>query len=167
MQTPLPNIINVKVLSDQFPYSEMISIFAIIVSILAVIISTCQNQRTRDISLHAEYFRVIFDKYLIKKLPKLRAKISFKETNEIVGVDELCDELNNMRRDSQFFHYSNNTFYNKLVVNLQALEDCLVLAKNRKFSSPEQESFLISVQAKYNSIYSIIECSYRGSSIPK
>lgn len=140
----------------------ILSLIAIMVSVITHIREQNNTQRINAINLDAEFYRKIFFNSLINQIPAQRIKIKLSN-NRVSKVDGLSKELNDLRKRCAFFKFKNAEFYNPLVNKLQDLEDKLVLLPNEdridenKFRKIEME-----LDKNIREIYEFIMKSYNG-----
>ncbi len=142
----------------------ILSIIAIFVAGLVGYLQSSQIRISSLLDLESQYFREIYSKYLLKKIPEALQQISFPE-QKISGSESLQECLTNMRHDSAYYRWTNPEFYQKLKTSMSDLEDYVVNASNRTFDPELQTDFNANVQAKLNIIYSTITNSYHGKSL--
>lgn len=131
---------------------EVVAVLAAIISVIAAIDVHIQNKKLNKINLKAGYFDTIYKEYLIFIIPKARTYITFLD-GKLAGTDKLVNELNNLRRDSLYFFYSDRKFYDGLKNKLQTLEDYLIISQNEYFTSDEQKIVFENIQNDLTKIY--------------
>lgn len=119
----------------------VLSIIAIVISIITIFIEFCGNQRVNRINLEANFYEKIYNEFLIDKIPNARNAIVYNN-NKVSGADELIDVLNDMRRKSLFFKYKEEKFYNTLCKKLQDLENELVKKSDLELDSDDYCKFV-------------------------
>lgn len=147
---------------------SILSIGAIIMSGIAILVSFLtvrwqmkQEDKRQTIDLSSSYYKDIYWEYLIKKIPEARSFVSHsKFDNEILGTDTIIDELNNIRRDSIFFKFTDENFYNNICEKFQNLEDKYVKAD--KMIAKKYEEFNDEVDVMLSEIYDLITSKYTG-----
>ena len=82
----------------------VLSIIAIVISVIAMCSEFFGSQRISRINLEAHFFEEIYNDYLLDKLPSARNKVTYNN-NIVTGTEELVDVLNEIRRKSIFFKY--------------------------------------------------------------
>ena len=82
----------------------IISIFALIVSILSIYFNIRINNKT----LNLEYHKEIFKNYIIIKIPEARSKVHIY--NRFDQVEDLVDVLQSLKKDIVFYKYIDNKF---------------------------------------------------------
>jgi len=143
--------------------SLIISIAAFLVSIIAIIVTFCQNKSITTLNLQSRYFEKIFDKYLIEKIPKARTYIQYIN-NRLVDADKLIDVLDNVKSDSLYFKYNNNKFYESLKSNIDDLGKFLSECSNIDESDQDKQADNIKeIGNKITNIYQIINTYSTGS----
>lgn len=141
----------------------VLSIIAILISIFAAGFEYLWNNRINKANLEADFFKDIYNDFLVKKIPEARNIIHYN--NEILDdVDSLVDVLNDMRRASLFFKYKDKSYYKALCIKLQALEDKLV-QKSGHMSPDDFASFTMEINQDIEHIYEIIMKKYIGKKI--
>lgn len=144
--------------------SLIISIAAFIVSIVSIIITFYQNKDITSLNLQARYFEKIFDKYLIKEIPRARNYIKYIN-NRLIDADKLIDVLDSVKFDSLYFKYNNNVFYTKLTNAIDNLTDFLSNCSNKNEPDQDKQSDNIKeIGNKITIIYQIINTYSTGLS---
>ncbi|MDG4984413.1 hypothetical protein OGZ51_09685 [Lactococcus lactis] len=150
-----------------------LSVAAIIISILAILGSFFtvfwqgrQSANRQKIDLESIFYKDIYWDYLVKKLPESRNFVQHNTVeNRITGTDNIIDELNNIRRDSLFFKFTNENFYEEICEKLQNLEDKYVKAD--KMILEKYDEFNLEVDEMLTEIYDMITSKYTGSDTDK
>lgn len=141
-----------------------ISVAAIGVSLFTVWWQMRNEDKRQTIDLKSSYYKEIYWEYLIKKIPEARSLVSHNQRkNKILGTDTIVDELNNIRRDSIFFRFTDEDFYNDICEKLQNLEDKYVKAD--KMISKKYDEFNQEVDEMLVEIYDLITSKYTGQKI--
>lgn len=144
------------------PNIELIlSIVAIVISLLAIACEFFGNQRINRVNLEANFYEKIYNDFLLTTLPNARKKLVFNN-NIISGTETLIDTLNDIRRDSIFFLYRDEKFYKELCAKLQELEDELVKKSDKVLENDDFCKFTENVNEELEVIYSIIISKYTG-----
>ena len=139
----------------------VLSIIAIIISLVAIAFEFFGNQRINRVNLRSTYYEEIYNGFLVTKIPEARNKLIYNN-NRISNTDELIDVLNDMRRKSLFFKYQDEKFYKKICDLLQNLEDKLVTHGDKSLDSDEYCSFTKAVKESIDKIYKTIFDRYTG-----
>jgi len=139
----------------------ILSIIAIVISLLAIAFEFLGNQRINRINLEANFYEKIYNEFLINDLPNARNKLVYNN-NIVTGVETLIDILNDVRRKSLFFKYRDEKFYNKLCSLLQGLEDELVKKSDIRLENEEFCKFIEYVKESMEKIYDFIISKYTG-----
>ena len=140
------------------------SLIALLISIVAIIVSYKQAQKSKTIELESHYFIAIFSDFLLRKIPEARMKINMKENN-LFDIDEFVDTLNLMRHEALYFQYADKSFYDKLKEKLQDVEDYIVLALNRQYDKEKFITFENGLTRKLVEVYQLIDSRYHGKTI--
>lgn len=94
-------------------------------------------------------------------IPKARARILYNDANgKLLGIDNLIEVLNNIRRDSLFYKFTDKKLYNKITEINQQIEDRLVKIKH--LSPEESDKVLEFLNDNIEELYKVIMKSYRG-----
>lgn len=139
----------------------LLSIIAIIISVITILIEFYGNQRVNRINLEANFFEKIYNDFLVEIIPNARNEIVYNN-NVVSGVETLIDVLNDMRRKSLFFKYKEEKFYNRLCSKLQELENELVEKSDLTLDSDDYCKFTEYIKEALEEIYDIILCKYTG-----
>ena len=152
--------------SNGFTPEVIVSIIAVVISIIAIGFELFGAQRINIINLKSSFYSKIYDDYLMYKIPSARNKILYND-NCVSQTDDLIDLLNEMRRNSLFFKYSDKKFYNGLVEKLQKLENELVTKCDKKLEHDEFCKFNESLNNQLDDIYEYILVEYTGKVFKK
>lgn len=144
----------------------VLSIIAIVISVITIFIEFYGNQRVNRINLEANFYEKIYNDFLIDKIPNARNAIAYNN-NIVSGADELIDVLNDMRRKSLFFKYKEEKFYNELCKKLQELENELVKKSDMELDNDNFCQFVENIKKALEEIYDIVLCKYTGKFIHK
>lgn len=139
----------------------IISIIALVISIISIIFEYVSTQRSIRVNLEAYYYKSIYEDYLIIKIPKARQLIKYNE-NILSDVNPLIKELNDMRRDSLFFKYKDKKFYEEIREQLQSLEDKLVTHSGKMMDHDQFVEFTKGLNSDIEGIYETINKKYLG-----
>ena len=103
-----------------------------------------QTERINHSNSMAKYYNVIFDEFLIYKIPEARRYIRF-EDERLTDFSKLVDELDAMLRSALYFKYTNRDFYKELKCKINELESYLAeCGNNHNYEQDEQaEEFKI------------------------
>lgn len=142
--------------------SLVLSIIAILVSVVVAFVESGREYRLSRIGLEAEYFKDIYKEHLVYKIPSARGYIKFDSANKLIGSDKLIDELQQLRKDSLYFQYNNPAFYEELKQNIQKLENYLVMNEGRVFVGEEQTTAYTRIKDDIENIYRVISNGYLG-----
>ncbi len=140
--------------------SDIIAFLAICISIY-----TCRQQinfaKTNSIkNLETIYFNAIFKNILIYDIPKAQRKIYVNESGIIQDDKDFIKLLNKIRNKSLYFKYTDKDFYDKLVKNLQDLEDFIINRSNTPIV--DRNNFLKSVNDKVEELYKLLIEYYKN-----
>lgn len=134
--------------------SAALSLFAIVVSIYAAFTAN----KSAAAAIRSSNCGVIFDDYLIKKIPQARTTLRFDDKGILCNGNNLCDALADMSMAALFYRYDDKIFFNKLVKECSSLEDLIVEAGNKpKRFEDNQHEFWQAVQKSLESIYRLID----------
>lgn len=147
--------------SNYFTPEVIVSIIALIISIIAIALELYGAQRINIINLKSSFYTKIYDDYLINKIPVARRKILYNN-NCVSNVDDLVKQLNDMRRSSLFFKYSDKNFYDGLVKKLQKLENELVEKCDKELEPDDFCGFNESLNNQLDDIYKFVLTKYTG-----
>ncbi|MGF2154927.1 hypothetical protein [Lactococcus lactis] len=138
------------------------SFLAIVVSGLTAMWQVFQERKRQKIDLNSLFYKDIYWEYLIKKIPESRNFVQHSAIeNKITGTDKITNELNNIRRDSLFFKFTDNEFYQEICKKLENLEDKYVKAD--KMILAKYDEFNKEVDILLTEIYDMITSKYTGT----
>ena len=122
-----------------------------------------QTERINHSNSMAKYFNVIFDDFLIYKIPEARRYIRF-EDERLTDFSKLVDELDNMLKSALYFKYTNREFYRELKCKISDvgnyLADC---GNNYRYEQDEQAEEFKQINEKIEAIYKCINDAYEGN----
>lgn len=144
--------------------SDVLSIIALIISVLVAIIGWIRDGRLSRMTLEAEYFKDIYKKHMIYDIPVARKYIRFNAQGKLLDTDKLIKELQTLNQDSLYFQYNNNEYYEKLKNVIQDLENYLVTNTEKNFTGEEQVNVLSNIKRMMDRIYKVISDGYLGKS---
>lgn len=139
----------------------VLSIFAIIISIISVVFEYFWNQKINKTNLEADFFKDIYGDFLMHEIPKARNVIHYNN-QKVSDTDDLIEVLNEIRRSSLFYQYQDHKFYIELCKQLQELENELVSKTDEVLSNNEYSEFIQKINSDIETIYSIIMNKYIG-----
>lgn len=142
--------------------SLIFAIISTVISVVSIVITFFQNQKINSSSLKSRYFEKIFDEYLIKKIPEAR-KYAKYNNDKLDGANHLIDTMDELKKDSLYFEYSNKEFYEKLKKRIDELGVFLTDCSNRSESNPSQQlKNLSKIEEDITSIYKLINTYSTG-----
>lgn len=144
-------------------FALIVSICALAVSILSPAFEYFWNKRMNNQNLTSEYFREIYGKIIYEDIPVYREYIHFNQNN-ISGTEKLLDVLREIRRKSVYFKIVNSNFYQKLINDIQCLEDYLIKCPNQ-MTNEEFVEFHNQIDMYIEEIYKDISNGYLGKRI--
>ena len=146
----------------------VISIVAVVLSFLSVLVALGsaifayrQNKRLNTINMRAKYYNLIFDEYLITKIPESRKYLRFAD-NKLVDSQQLCDVLSELLNAALYFRYENSVFYSLLKEKIQGIEDFIMECGNKCYIQEEQGKVFTDIHDKLSDLYKCINDSYVG-----
>ncbi len=138
---------------------EMIlSIIAILVSIISFICTFYQANKHNTINLKSRFYEKIFDEYLTEKIPEAMRKIYYdNNTNRLSDADNIRQVLSDLKKECLFFKYSDQKFYKSLIKLINDLEQEI----SNKLNNPEsdnqaQSENILKIGNKVGKIYKYI-----------
>lgn len=140
----------------------VISLISLVSTIILAMITYWQNQKLKIVDLEANYFITIYQGFLCKKIPQARASLKFLN-GKLEGDQQLLDVLNEMRRDSAYFKYVDESFYESVVDELREVEDGIVNINNGPPKNMQEEAeFFMHLTSELQKLYRIISKRYHG-----
>lgn len=136
--------------------------WALVISIISLFISLYslyQNKVINCTNLQADYYKKIFEKYLLKEIPIAVNLISFNDIGKLHDdYKEVSKVLIRMLEECRYFVYANKSFYQKLRNKVTDLDDKLIdvniTTKN------EQDAFIYTIHQDIQSMFRLINKSY-------
>lgn len=144
----------------------IISVIALIASIIVAVVQYKSNIRINHINLEAIYFNDIYKDYLIKKLPKSRSLLHIDSGGKLLYINDLVIDLQQMRKDSLYYLYKDKAYYTELKKSLQKLEDFLVEQSANTIPHEEYANFHYKIEEDLREIYSLITNKFLGVNAP-
>ena len=141
--------------------AAVLSFFSVIVALGSAIYTLKQNKTLNNINMRAKYFNIIFDDYLITKIPQSRKYLRFAN-NKLVDSQQLCDTLSDMLNSALYFRYENKEFYTTLKTKVQDIEDYVMNCGNKIYEQEEQGIVFTTIHNKLADLYKCINDNYTG-----
>ena len=138
--------------------SDILAFFALLISILAIVLECWRWARERKTSLELEYYKFIFDKFLVEEKKKKREYVFYSPQG---GLDksykEFCKCLSDLKKKALFFKYHRSGFYRDLCGLLEEMDEILVIEGGKKqVGTEEQSRFLFELDSKIMNLYETI-----------
>lgn len=143
--------------------SDTLSIIAIFISIMTVFFEFYYTAHNNKSSLMSIYYSETYKKYLTSLVPDARIAISYnKQTKILSGTDVLESVILDMRKDSLYFKYQNKKFYDKLMEELNLIDDLLVLNGQMRLAWNSYKEFEMELDDIIAKMYELINNNYTG-----
>lgn len=139
--------------------ANVLSIIAIVISIGVPTFEYYNDKRINNINIDIQYYDKVYSEYLLERIPECRIRMERKDDGSVLGVDEFIDLLREMRKNSLYFKFANEEFYNEFRRLNQQLEDTLTMLPD-KVSNDAYRSFRRKMDTM---IYQIYECIHKAS----
>lgn len=137
--------------------SCVFSFLAIIVSIIAIVMSNSVEKKVMKISINEKYYSKVFDDYLLYKIPDSRDKLEFID-GKLLGTNEFGMLIDGMVRAAGYFKYQNEVFFKMFYEMASYLEDYLTECSKKKIiDKDEQAQVHREIKEKIECIYKCIE----------
>ncbi len=139
-------------------WALLISIISLLVSFYALF----QNKKINCINLQADYYKTVFEDYLLKEIPIAVRMLKFNEFGKLYDdYKEITKVFIKMLEDCTYFAYANNDFYEKLSEKIIELDDKLVNTANVIINKKDKQStFIYEIHQDIQSIIKLINKSY-------
>jgi hypothetical protein len=141
--------------------SVIVSIISILMSLSTAYFQRRLSKKSQKISLESIYYKEIYWKYLVGKIPDAREYVQFaNSTKEVTDTDRIEEVLIDMRRDSLFFKFTDLNFYDSILFEITNIENKYVTADKmiyEKYIDFEKE-----VDSLLNEVYDMILSKYLG-----
>jgi len=143
-------------------WALIISIVSLLGSFAISIWTFRQNRRLNSINLQSDYYKKIFENYLLKDIPIAVRLIFFKPDGKLdKDYKELNKVLLEMLEDCTYFAYANNVFYEKLRESILEIDDKLVeISGTIVIDSNRQNEFIYSIHQDMQSMIKLINKHY-------
>ena len=136
--------------------SDVLSIFAIIVSFGCFIFEAYNSKKINRINLENKYYEKIFDDIILYKIPQARKYFFYsKDSGKFEGTKKLQGVLVKLMKDSLFFYYKNKEFYNELSSTIKEIEEYLINSEG-DMSLEEYSKFESEIEKKIEDLYTLI-----------
>lgn len=143
----------------------IVSILAFVLAAIVAFVEYKRDYNITKINLEHDYYRIIFQKYLLYKIPAARKVIWLNKNRQIVHAEKLAGVLAAMRKDALFFVYHNKRFYSCLKEHLQQLEDFLVLSGDKVLPVGDEVDFFSKLEQDLSEIYELISRASCGMNV--
>lgn len=142
--------------------SDIVAIIAILVSLGTAIKQWCNDLHVNKVNLESDYFKELYTEILLYEIPKARSYLIFID-GELCYIDNLINELNNIRQRSIYFLYMDEPFYENLKYALRDLEDYLFTCSEQVINDDENQQVVMDeIQLKIKSVYEILSKKFYG-----
>jgi hypothetical protein len=145
--------------------SLLLSFVAVIISLGVPLFEYMYNKNINKINLLSEYYKDIYNEFLVKKIPQARQFIHYNGV-ELSGTDSMLEILRELRENSIYFKYNDNEFYKRLLSVVQKVEDKLVV-QTGEMTNEEHANFYSSFETDLGHVYECISNRYMGKKIKK
>lgn len=141
--------------------SSVLSVIAIVVAIGTAIFEFFWNRVIFKMEISKDIAKEIYNDFLLVKIPEAREKISYnKKRKKIEGTESLEEILNEVRKASLYYKFSDKKFFTSLKKDLQNLEDYLVLESGNKMDEDDYLKVATIINASLENIYKSIISRY-------
>ena len=139
----------------------IISVISIIVSAVCAVITFFQNKKINNINMRADYYHIIFDEYLIKRIPESHRYLRF-DNNHLVDSETIDETLSDLLKDIVYFKFNDNGFYMELKKSIEEIEDFILQCGNKTYVQEEQGKVFESIAKRIEDLYALINNSFIG-----
>lgn len=145
---------------------NVISVVAIMVSLLVAFFSFRQAKKMSRIALEEAFHREIFFDFLTKQIPRAIENIPRNPRNMELyetSLGELEDVLDKLRQASKFYEFQNLDFYKRLGTQLRKLEEILHPKPSLTIQDRRALTQLnTSLQKEISELYKLVMTRYLG-----
>lgn len=139
--------------------------WAFVISVISLLISfgtLYQDKKLNSINLQSDYYKKVFEDYLLKEIPIAVSLIAFRADGKLdKDYKELNRILLKMLEDCTYFAYANNGFYEKLRKTVVQIDDKLVETAGTVITDlNKQVSFIYSIHQDMQSMVKLINKYY-------
>lgn len=139
-------------------FSLIISIAALVMSLIALVVESRRDYNITKIDLHASICGRIFDDFLVDDIPAARKELKFMPNGKLSGWNKMSEELIDILPRALYYKYDDQKFYERLKSQCMDLQTDIVLTANLTFNDDQmQKAFFENVQTKIESIYTLID----------
>lgn len=140
--------------------SDIIATVALFLSAAIAIGDVTVNRKMNKSNLNSYYFNEIYREHLISKIPQARKRISINYNGNLVGYEDMVQEMKDIQSDSLFYKYNNEKYFEKLKKAAQNVEDFLIAEAGETFSREEQVHFMNELHKRMTELYKILNDQY-------
>ena len=150
---------------NQTPVADKIAMAALIVSVLSLVISVIGvliQKKLNRVNLEAKYFEVVFNTYILEKIPEKVAALKFDSRHKLdKSYKELNDTLMEMVRKARYFSFVNQKFYIELSEKTMDVDELLVSISGKTILQvKEQNQKIIEIEDAVSKVIVCINKNY-------
>lgn len=140
----------------------VLSVVSFVVSTTVAIVAVVYSVTVNNTNLEAEHIRILYQKHIFEEIPSARRLVQFNGEGNLIGGGELKKAILELRKDSIYYKYTDNIFYNALKLACQKLEEYLIENTGKVLSGEDQADVLNEIDRLIASLYSTINIKYKG-----
>lgn len=137
--------------------TDQIALFLSILSIVVSVYVAISEKNFKTIQYNDTYFLSIYKDYMLTKIPQCLIKLTFTGMNKLSGEADFIKLLQDMRRDSIYYQFTDNKFYCSLKSSLQDIEDKLTNAHKKEYLVQDQSVFLNEIHNMTKELYELLD----------
>ena len=141
--------------------SLIISIIAILLSLLATIMQIKNSKKINDINLEADLLISLITDSITKEIPNAYSNICFPK-GVLSKTKDLQNSINRLLEKMRFFKYYDKAFYESIKEKGQALEDYIVENEGKHFELDDCSKVTDKISKMISDIYYLIKKKYHG-----
>lgn len=145
--------------------SVIISILAVVISIISIVCNYFQQRRERKTMLEAEHFRKTVSKYMLRSLPRARSEIGINQEGRLYACDSFEEALDEFKRSILYYKYANFDFYRRVSLAIFKVEDYVKSSQN--ISHVDSSIFESELTDKLRFLYEVCANYYYDASVKR
>lgn len=144
--------------------SDVLSIVAIIVSVISIYKASSVSKEITNKTLRKEYFDKIFSNFMLKDFPqKIMGILELESLEDSEGFYEIDSIIMSIMKECKVYKYMNQDFYLSFYQEIMKLEDKIYEyydAKEKGLSADEYEKIMLDIEEIAKNIYELLRTEY-------
>ena len=158
----MPSDAVVSQITWQIGTSDIISLIALIVSIVFAVMSIGRTRKEQYKQFEADYFTKVFHEYLMEVFPDSLNRLFVQNSDDEEIKQRLIDDIVRFNKALQYFYYADKKFYDELKDSLQDAENYLTTSMNKPAKNASDKiDFQEGIKKRMEKIYTLVSKRYR------